>query len=329
MHLLAAGVWVGSALVMVVALLPLLRSHRQHWREVALNGLRRFGPVAFVSVGILATTGLYNASRQVASVDAWIATLYGQVLAGKTLLFLGIGLAGLINSALLHPRVAAAVAATLRRPSGWVPFNIQRLPILLVAEAAFGLTALAATGWLTATPPARGPEFAPPRLAAKAPASMTVPVDDLIVNLQIRPNQPGPNLVSIGAFNTRRPAPAEIIRVMLRLTYNDKDLGTQTLIAEPEGEGRYRLNTSMLSLAGAWHAQVVVRRSGMEDSLAEFDWRVEPFSPSAPPRPVILSNQPLEPVLMWLALGMLGITLAATLTLVRLRKGAPASPNAP
>jgi copper transport protein len=304
LHLLAAGAWVGSLFALLVALLPLLWSNWDEAKAVALGGWGRFGIVAVVSVGGVAATGLYNAARQVASVDAWISTLYGQVLAGKVLLFLMVGLAGLTNSMLLHPRLAAIIGAALRRPRGWTPLRRERLPIILLAEAGLAAVILVASSLLTAAPPARGPEFEPPRAVVKPPSSLTLPADDLLVTLAIRPNKPGLNILSVDVLNTRRPAPAEILRVLVRLTYLEEDLGTQTVILDSEDSETYRLSTSLLSLPGAWRAQVAVRRYGLEDSVADFDWQVESLAPAAPPRPVILSNAPLGPALTVLAVGL-------------------------
>ncbi len=307
-HLLAAGTWVGSLIALLVGLLPLLRSHQEDWRAVALGGWQRFGAVAALSVGVLAATGLYNMARQVASIDAWIATLYGQVLTAKIGVFLVVGLAGLSNSMLLHPRLATVIGSILRRPAGWRPFHPNRLPILLLTEAGLAVLVFVLTSVLTAAPPARGSEFEPLNLADKPPSSLSQTPDDLLVNLSIRPNKPGLNIISVGAFNTRRPPPAEILRVLVRLTYLEKDLGTQTLVLEPEDQGTYRLSSSAMSLPGAWRAQVVVRRKGMEDSVADFDWRVEPLALAVPPRPVMISNTPIAPALTLLAVGLVVCT---------------------
>lgn len=303
-HLLAAGAWVGSLFALLAGLLPLLGSHREEWRAVALGGWRRFGVIAALSVGVLAATGLYNAARQVASVDAWIATLYGQVLTGKIGVFLMVGLAGLSNSMLLHPRLAAVVGTLLRRPAGWRPFHPKRLPSLLLAEAGLAVIVLVLTSVLTVPLPARGPEFEPPNLTDKPPSSMSQMADDMLVILSIRPNKPGLNIISANPLNTRRPPPAEILRVLVRLTYLERDLGTQTLTLELADDNSYRLSSSALSLPGAWRAQVVVRRKGMEDSVADFDWRVEALVPAVPPRPVFISNAPIAPALSLLAVGL-------------------------
>jgi len=311
LHMLAAGAWVGSLFALLAGLLPLLWSSREEAQAVALGGWRRFGIVAAISVGGVASTGLYNAARQVASIDAWIATPYGQLLAGKVVLFLIVGLAGLTNSMLLHPRLAAIIGAVLRRPPGWTPFRRERLPIVLLVEAGLAVFILVASSLLTAAPPARGPEFEPPRPAVKPPTSLTLQADDLLVTVMIRPNKPGLNILSVDALNTRRPLPAEILRVLVRLTYLEQDFGTQTLTLDPEDTETYGLSTSALSLPGAWRVQVAVRRKGMEDSVADFDWQVESLAPAAQPRPVILSNAPIGLVLMVLAVGLaIGTVLA-------------------
>jgi len=305
LHLLTAGAWVGSLFALLISLLPVLGSHR----KIALEGWRRFGLLAVFSMGLMASTGLYNASRQVASVDAWLATVYGQLLTGKTALFLIVGLLGLINSSLLHPRLATVIAAVLRRPAGWTLIQPGRLPLILLAEAGAAILIFFASGLLTAAPPARGPEFDPPQAIERPPSSLTLSADDVLVTLTIRPNKPGLNILVVDAVNTRRPPPAEIARVLVRLKYTGQDLGAQTLILEPETASRYRLSTNTLSLAGAWEAQVVVRRQGMEDSIAGFNWQVESLAPAAPPRPVVISNASIETTLTLLAVGVISLTV--------------------
>lgn len=301
LHIGAASLWVGAVLTLALT----GRAHDAATRAVTRASLHRLGVFAAASVGLVAATGLFNTARQVASVDAGLTTPYGQTLALKLGLFLVVGLAGLLNSARLHPAVARALAALLRRPAGWTP--AARAPLLsgVLAEAFAGLGVLALTGWLAATPPARGPEFEPVDAAVDAPSTLTQPAEDLIISLQIRPNQPGLNFIEVGAFNTRRPAPAETLRVLARLTYTDQDLGTQTVILEPDGDQKYRLSNSSLSVAGRWRIAIVVRRSGLADTVAEFDWRVAPLSARAAARPVLISQQPLAPGLTGLALGVL------------------------
>jgi copper transport protein len=310
-HYLAAGAWVGSMLALLVGLLPLLRSQRLELRHIALSTWRRFSVIAALSVGAIAATGLFNAGQQVASIDAAIGTAYGRVLGGKIGLFVIAGLCGLINLLLLHPHASAWIARPLGRPSTWTPIPRRRLPIVLLAEAALTVIVLAASGALAAIPPARGPEFAPPETPERPPSTLTLAANDLLITLSIRPNKPGLNLITIEAVNTRRPAPAAITAVYLNLAYRDHDLGSQTMSIEPADTRAYRLSSTALNASGAWRAQVIVQRAGLADSIADFDWRVESLAPSVPPRPVVISNAPLEPLLAALAVGLVLVTILA------------------
>jgi copper transport protein len=302
LHLLAASLWVGGLLALSIGLLPLLR--RQNRADFALltrASWGRFGGWAAISMGVLVATGLYNTGRQVISLDALLATLYGQALLTKMGLLVGIGLVGLCNSILLHPRLVAPLAHWLSRPAGWTPLTLRQLPRLILLEATLGLLALLVTGMITATPPARGAEFA---LAAhEIPTALDQTIDDMLVTFSARPNRPGQNMFTIRAVSVRRPPPAEVMRVILRFTFLGQDMGRTSVDAVEIEPGLYQVGGNYLSLAGAWQVQVVVRRRGIEDSVAQFNWVV---APPGPIRPLILSRQPLEPVLT-LAAGVAGL----------------------
>jgi hypothetical protein len=92
----------------------------------------------------------------------------------------------------------------------------------------------------------------------------------------VSPNQPGQNVVAVRAASTRKPAPAVITRVMLRFTYLGDELGTQEFVAAASEPDVYRLGGSALSLPGPWLVEVVVRRKGLSDSVADFTWNVLP-----------------------------------------------------
>jgi copper transport protein len=304
LHLSAAGLWVGGLLALVVGLLPLIRSSRADFAGLVRAGWGPFSRLAAVSVVLLVATGLYSAGRQVASVDALITTLYGQVLLGKIGLVLAVGAIGLLNSMLLHPRLAAPLARLLRRPSGWTPLPLARLPALVLVEAGLGLMVFLATGLITAAPPPRGLEFTvAPEII---PSSLSESVDDLVVTFSARPNRPGQNVFHVFAASSRRPPLAEIMRVILRFTYLNQDLGRVSAVAEEVEPGRYLLGGNYLSLAGPWQVEVVVRRRGIEDSVARFNWVVAPPGSS---HPVVISRRPLEPLLTVAAAVMILVLL--------------------
>ena len=317
LHLLAASLWIGGLLALGVGLWPLMRHDWAVGTALAYAGWRRFGWLAAPSVGLLVVTGLYNMSRQVASLDAVLSTLYGQVLLLKLGLVLAVGACGLLNAMLLHPRVAAPLAWLLRRPSGWTPCSPARLPGLLWGEAGLALLVLLATSVVTAAPAPRGPEFtiAP----ADIPTVLSQSVGDVVATLSVQPNRPGQNVLTVFAASTRRPPPADIMRVLLRFTYQSADLGRVSATAQAIGRDRFLISGTYLSLAGPWRIDVVVRRQGVEDTIAQFDWIVAP--PGAL-RPVVISKAPLASVLTGAAAGtMVTVLLLAILAWPGWRQG--------
>jgi len=208
---------------------------------------------------------------------------------------------------LLHPRLAAPLAQALRRPPGWTPLSLGRLPTLVLAEAGLGLLVLLLTGLVTAAPTPRGPEFtvAP----EDVPTALSQSVDDVVITLSVKPNRPGQNVFTVFAASTRRPPPAEISRVIVRFEYLDQDLGRVSARAQEVEPGRFLIGGNYLSLAGPWQIDVVVRRQGFEDSAARFNWMVAPPGES---RPVIVSKRPIEAPLTMVAAGTILVVLLVT-----------------
>jgi hypothetical protein len=171
--------------------------------------------------------------------------------------------------------------------------------------AAFLLVLVASV--ITANPAPRGLEF---RVAAEDVHRMqSKVVDDVMVTLSIKPNLPGPNVLTVFAASQHRPAPAEIMRVILRFTNRDRDLGRVSAVAQHIERDRFVLTGSQLSLTGAWAIDVVVRRRGVEDIVARFDWTVPPAGDL---QPTILSKREIRPTTDWLALTAL-VLIAGTM----------------
>ncbi|HEY7492720.1 MAG TPA: copper resistance protein CopC, partial [Candidatus Tectomicrobia bacterium] len=213
LHLLAASLWIGGLLALGVGLWPLMRRDWVAATTLAYASWGRFSRVAAVSVGLLVATGLYNMRWQVASLDALVTALYGQVLLAKIGLVLVVGACGLLNAMLLHPVVAAPLAWLLHRPQGWTPCSLTCLLTLVLGEAGLGLLVLLATSVVTAAPPPRGPEFTIE--PADVPATLSKTVNDVVVTLSVKPNRPGQNVFTVFTASTRRPPRAEITRVIL------------------------------------------------------------------------------------------------------------------
>ncbi len=297
LHLLAVGVWVGGLLALVIGLLPLARNSEEEGRVAVLRaGWSGFGRLSAPSVAVLAATGLYSTGQQIATPDALLTTLYGRALLAKVAVVVGVAAVGLLNAMLLHPRAATPLARLLRRPVGWTPLALRHLPRLVLVEAALGLLVFLGVGVLTASPPARGPEFTV--VAEELPGSVSQTVDDMLVTFSAKPNKPGQNVFSIRAISQRRPPPAEILRLIVRFAYLGQEMGTVSADAELVEPDLYRLGGSYLSLPGPWQIQVIVRRSGLEDSVAVFNWTVAAAGETPA---VIISRRPWHAPLSWLS----------------------------
>ncbi|HZU87284.1 MAG TPA: CopD family protein, partial [Anaerolineaceae bacterium] len=289
LHLLSIGLWAGGVLALLVLAL------RPRLLDAAL--VRRFTPRAMLYVGLTFASGLFSSAQQVASLDALFFTPYGQALLVKVGLVLGVGALGLINM---------RIAKLKNDPTGSPPVDgageRHWRARFIAIEGALMLAVLGMTALLTSSAPANTVEY---RLAGvQQPESLSQTVDDVLVSFSARPNRPGQNILSVRANSTRRPAPAEIQRVILRLRYLEQDLGQVTVEAEAlEGSsGQYQAGGSALSLPGRWEVEVVVRRKGLLDSVASFTWVVYPFADMPPVR---VAAFPLA----WLALPAAGAAL--------------------
>jgi copper transport protein len=194
---------------------------------------------------------------------------------------------------------------------------------LVRVEAGAGAGVLLAAAVLAASPPANGPEFAPPR--AIAAPTLVRQAGDLLVTATVRPNRPGSNVVTVLTASSRRPPPAPVRGVSVRL---QPRAGGPSLTADlaPVGAGRFT-GGAELPAQGQWGATVLVSRGGKRTSIP-FGWSVDAPDPA---RPVVHSARRLAPLLdrTALALAVALAVLAAARSLIarRRRRPGPGGPD--
>ncbi len=271
--------------------------------------LRAFGVYAAAGVSVMVVTGVYLASDVVGSVDAALLTTYGRTLLVKLAVVALVGGLGLVN----HRR--------LRNQ------HRSRLPArTVVAEALAAVLVLGLAALLTSGQPAREPQF----VASPQPATVPVldaAVGDLQQALTIGPNRPGRNVVTVKVFDTRRPAPAPIRRVLVSVIGLD---GRQTgpVSAERLADGRWSV-AAELTAPGRTGVDVTVQRAGLPDATHLYRWVVG--GRQSVTRPATVSTAPIGARLRTLAL-LLAIALALgwAVALIRSRRRAvPAERPAP
>ncbi len=302
LHLLSASLWAGGLLALAIIVLPLLRGDPPS-RALGLTLLRSFGPLAAASVAVLAVTGLYLSGHLVASLDALVETRYGVNLALKVGLVLIAGLMGFLNSSSLHAALARFLGRLLRRPDTWKPFSLNALRTTVMLESGLVSVILVLAASLGVTQPALGVQFDPP-VTGSDKTTAAASVHDLFLTLAVKPNHTGQNFINLGVFNTRRPAPAAIGQVQVRFTPPDSIAPGLNAIADIQSDGRYLVSGVNFDTPGVWKILIVVQRPGLPDTRLEVPWTVPLSAAEAARRPVLLSNQPLAPILDWVSAGL-------------------------
>jgi copper transport protein len=271
-HLAAALTWVGG-----LGILALVTSQLREQRADAFRLWKAFGPLAAGCVAVLAVTGLLLAGRQVATLDAALSTTYGKALLVKLALVAVVLALGLRHARRLHPWLTKQPAREPVTPTarGQVIGPLLGIGVLLLAVV------------LTVTPPARGPQYAKSPAAA---ARMTYKVDDLLITVALRPNQPGRSLLVVDVVSSRRPAPAPVTAI-------SADLGVTTGItlrrAQAVAQGNWQWQAAVdVEATGELPLRIVAVRTHPGPATLTGTW-VVPSGLAA--RPVVISNNPLAP----------------------------------
>lgn len=253
MHLAGATLWLGAILYRASISPGAARTRADEAGEPAppratapageTRGEARLA-LPWVLGGVVAVllSGVYNTLIHVHHLSSLLHTSYGRILFLKHAATLSL-LAGALSAALAGCRIASPRAVRL--------------------AAGLALVVLALSGILSALPPP-GAEGAPALVATRE-------VQGIRVRLAIRPGQAGQNAYEVAVGDASgRPLP-DVLRVLLRLTMRDMDMGTQVVVLQPDGDGRYRAWGQELGMEGRWRVEVVVRRRGREDAVVPVD----------------------------------------------------------
>lgn len=289
LHILATMTWAGTVVVAGVVLVG-LRGQREQARAI----LRRFGLVATGALILLVATGLLLAGDRVASLDALLLSTYGRILLLKAGLVAVAALAGLVTTRSLHGR---------RQDPG-------RTRPAVRAETAVLAGVLVVTAGLVSTHQASGVQWRPPDPVA---SQNSLTADDLVGTVEVRPNLPGRNFVTVSLFDTRRPAPAPVQAVTVVL--HGPGGATVTRTAIPAGPGSYLLATDDLADSGPWSITVTAHRPGLAPATATLPWTVPPAAVFT--RPTVFSGAPLTGYTAWAAVVVLLLGAAALRLLTR------------
>ena len=145
LHLVAAGVWVGSLLPLALLFAAARRTTDPAVASLVRDATWRFSALGVIAVGTLLVTGVINTCVLVGSIPALIGTDYGCLLVAKMCLFIAMVCIAAFNRMRFAPRLSsAATGADAQR-------QLQRNSLI---EASMGVLILFIVGALGTLPPA-------------------------------------------------------------------------------------------------------------------------------------------------------------------------------
>ena len=321
LHTLAAGVWVGG----LVWLLLGLRGLDGPARTAAV---RRFSQLAFAAVAVIAVTGVLRAVPEVGSLGALVFDELRRYLAHQVR-----PLRGADGNSLAEPLPAGtqtrracsrgagsavaghgwraggspgAEAGTESQPPGAgapppgsaAARAISSLRRSVRSEVALAAIVLVVAAVLSGLPPASFVEAAGQKTASP---SVTVTGSDFgttaRVRLAVSPGTVGPNrfTVRVLGYDLGRPLPARGVRLEFSLPSNPNVASSLNLARGPGGT--WSGQGTNLSIDGQWDVDVVVQQAATAvDVLLRLRTRL-------PPEHITVSRQPGQPALYTIQLG--------------------------
>ncbi|MEO8108293.1 MAG: copper resistance protein CopC [Actinomycetes bacterium] len=288
-HLVGAGIWVGGLVVLVLSVVPLMRSNPDRRGPMLSTVWRLFSPLAAFATLLVIASGLYLTGRHVPALSDLTSTSYGEGLTAKVLLMVGALLLAALNTMLVNPRLAGPLQRLLGMQAGWSPVSLGRFAVVVTAEAVILVVAVGAAAWVTSVPTSR--EVA---LAGEVSAPQTVSADGLFVSFEEVGVGPEQSRLIVRARSIEKTSDQPIAAVDATLVAPAGPVVTAALTeTEP---GRYEAETGRLT-AGDWLITVDVDRSGLSTTSVPIVLTVDPPDGDAPPT--------LEVVLVVVA-GLLG-----------------------
>jgi mono/diheme cytochrome c family protein/uncharacterized membrane protein len=149
LHLLAAGLWLGTLPPLILLLAEARRTRDADWAAVVATATRRYSTLAVASVAVLLAAGVVNTWFLAGTVPALVGTEYGRLLLAKIGLFIVMLMVAAVNLLRLTPRLAGPAGGT--RNVVWQA--VARLQSNARIETALGLGVLAIVGVLGTLPP--------------------------------------------------------------------------------------------------------------------------------------------------------------------------------
>jgi copper transport protein len=316
LHFSGVAAWIGGLISLIYVLPGAVRASQAMGDRVLAQAVARFSAMALIAVGVIVATGTFQAWLEVGSWEGLVQTAYGLSVTIKiALLVLMLALAAfnllIVRPGLARKAVSGSVSATTLA---------RRFALAVRGEAALALIVLLVAAVLTGFSPARE-ELARGDLQGGA-VDRQVNANGLSARIQISPAVLGVNRLAIQLPGTD---PAQVERVQLTLTYLDAELGSQPVVLpqSPTASDTWQTTSPLLSQAGTWQAEMLVRRTGQDDARTALRFLVAGPGGTGPPLASVSGAYPLLPsplVSVAYALMAIGVGVAGMAALRAIRE---------
>lgn len=237
LHLLAASLWVGG----LSSIILLLRKEDDKWTKY-WDAIKRFSPWTTGAVIVIVLTGLFNSTFFIPTIHSLFDTKYGLALLAKILLFVFMGILGIIHYVKGKVRAQQGLGATVK-----VEFIIGIIVFVIVAFM---------TNVQTPPMPPTGPFTESKQLD-----------NGYELILHVSPNKVGQNTFHITLKDENGQPVTNMEQIVLTTQSLDMNMGKGSFKVSAISPGEYEAEGMYINMTGNWNIQV----HGLTKSLDSFD----------------------------------------------------------
>ncbi|MEN8644653.1 copper resistance CopC/CopD family protein [Bacillus cereus group sp. BceL062] len=237
LHLFAASLWVGG----LSSIILLLRKEDDKWTKY-WDAIKRFSPWATGVVIVIVLTGLFNSTFFIPTIHSLFDTKYGLALLAKILLFVCMGILGIIHYVKGRIRAQQGLGATVK-----VEFIIGIIVFVIVAFM---------TNVQTPPMPPTGPFTESKQLD-----------NGYELTLHVSPNKVGQNTFHITLKDENGQPVTNMEQIVLTTQSLDMNMGKGSFKVSAISPGEYEAEGMYINMTGNWNIQV----HGLTKSLDSFD----------------------------------------------------------
>ncbi|MEI5917238.1 copper resistance CopC/CopD family protein [Bacillus albus] len=237
LHLFAASLWIGG----LSSIILLLRKEDDKW-SMYWDMIKRFSPWATGAVIVTLITGLFNSTFFIPTIHSLFDTKYGLALLAKILLFIFMGILGIVHYVKGKMRAQQGLGATVK-----IEFIIGIIIFIIVAFM---------TNVQTPPMPPTGPFTESKQLD-----------NGYELTLHVSPNKVGQNTFHITLKDENGQPVTDMEQIILTTQSLDMNMGKGSFKVSAVSPGEYEAEGMYINMTGNWNIQV----HGLTKSLDSFD----------------------------------------------------------